>query len=138
MSYAAQTTRYLENDVLTRSPEWLVPLMYEHLLSNLRRAVVQIETNDGEGRSASLKKASDIVGELLCTLDREQGGQIAEALASLYAYFAVELLNIGRSRGVGSLPRLIELVSELHGAWVEAAEQVAPRASCPSLATTAA
>lgn len=138
MSYAAPTTRYLENEVLTRTPEWLVPLLYEHLLTHLRRALVQIENRDLEGRASSLQKASDIVAELLCTLDREQGGQIAESLASLYAYFALELLNVGRSNGVGSLPRLIELVSELHEAWVEAAEQVAPRGGRSALAPTAA
>jgi flagellar secretion chaperone FliS len=138
MSYAAQTARYLENDVLTRSPEWLVPLLYEHLLSNLRRALVQIETGDTEGRSKSLGKARDIVGELLCSLDRENGGDLAESLASLYAYFAIELLNVGRGTGAGNLPALIDLVAELHAAWVEAAEQVAPRGVRPSLSVSAA
>ena len=127
MSYAAQTGRYVENDVLTRSPEWLVPLMYEHLLKNLRRAVVQIETNDLEGRAESIARATMIVGELIATLDRERGGQFAEGLAALYAYFGVEILNVSLSKGVGSLPQLITLVEELHGAWVEAAESVAPR-----------
>ena len=28
----------LENEILTRPREWLVPLLYEHLLSSLRRA----------------------------------------------------------------------------------------------------
>ncbi|MEX2582850.1 MAG: flagellar export chaperone FliS [Gemmatimonadota bacterium] len=138
MSYAMTTARYVENDVLTRSPEWLVPLIYEHLLKNLRRAVVQIETKDLEGRSESLSNAALTVGELIASLDREQGGDFADGLASLYAYFAVELLNVGRSNGVGSLPQLIALVEELHAAWVEAAEIVAPRSKAPSLAATAA
>ena len=111
-----------------RSSEWLVPLMYEHLIINLRRAEIQIEKGDLEGRSASLGKANDIVSELLCSLDREKGGEIAKSLASLYSYFAVELLNIAVSNEAGPLPRLIKVVEELHGAWVGAAEQVAPRA----------
>jgi len=128
MSYAAQTTRYIENDVLSRSPEWLVALVYEALLTNLRRAEVQIETGDYEGKSASLSRAGALVGELLASLDAEKGGEIASRLASLYAYFALEIMNIGRTLDSRSLVRLIRMVEELHGAWVQAAEQVAPRA----------
>ncbi|MEX2570311.1 MAG: flagellar export chaperone FliS [Gemmatimonadota bacterium] len=142
MTYAAQTARYVENDVLTRSPEWIVPLLYDHLLSSLRRAVVQIEAKDLDGRAESLGKASAIVGELLGSLDRENGGEIAEGLASLYTYFALELLNVGRSREIGALPSLIEMVEELHTAWVTAAQAVAPRPTQrptqPALAASAA
>lgn len=129
MSYAAMTSRYLDNDVLSRSPEWLVPLMFEHLLTSLRRAVVQIEAGDQQGREKSLEKAIAIVSELLATLDRENGGDIANGLSGLYSYFALEIMNVGRSGGVGSLPRLIPLIEELHEAWVQAAEEVAPRAA---------
>jgi flagellar secretion chaperone FliS len=129
MSYASNTARYVDNEVLTRSPEWLVPLLYEHLIASFRRAIIQIEEQDLEGRSKSLNKAEAIIAELLCTLDRENGGEVAESLASLYAYFAVELLNARFSKEVGSLPKLVTLLEELHGAWVAAAEQVAPRTS---------
>lgn len=138
MSYIAHTARYLENDVLTRSPEWLVPLLYEHLLMSLRRARIQIEANDVGGRTASLDRASAILGELLASLDREKGGELAGRLASLYAYFAVELLNVGRSNGLGSLPKVIDMVEELHIAWTQAAERVAPRTPRGSLDASAA
>lgn len=134
MSYTAQTSRYLENEVLSRSPEWLVPLLYEHLLGSMRRAIVQIETENLEGRAESLSRASAIVGELLASLDRTNGGALADGLAGLYAYIAIELLEVGRSGGVGSLPRLIGLVEELHEAWVQAAESVAPRGAASRVA----
>lgn len=127
MSYNTQAVHYLEADVLSRSPEWLVPLMYEHLLINLHRAVVQIETNDFEGKANSLEKANAIVMELTCTLDRENGGEIAAHLASLYAYFCSEILTINLSLDTGRLARLIEGISGMHEAWVQAAEQISPR-----------
>jgi flagellar secretion chaperone FliS len=138
MSHATQTTRYLENDVMSRSPEWLVPLLYEHLLTNLRRAAIQIRNDDVAGRSESLGRASAIVGELLATLDQEKGGQLARHLSGLYSYFVLEILNVGRSPDGSSLPKLIELVDELHGAWVEAAKQVAPGRSTSSAEASAA
>lgn len=126
MSYS-RTARYTESEILTRSPEWLVPLLFEHLLAAMRRAVVQIEIADREGRAASLGRASAIIGELLASLDRENGGEIAENLARIYTYMATQLLDVAPSGGVGSLPQLIELAGELHEAWVSAAEAVAPR-----------
>jgi flagellar protein FliS len=140
MTYGSQTERYLEVDVLSRPKEWLVPLLYEHLLANLRRAAVQIETGQLEGKAASLSKASAILAELLGSLDHEQGGEIAANLSSLYSYFALEIMNASRSRDVGALQRLIEMITELHGAWLQAAEIVAPRArsATPGLKINAA
>lgn len=128
MTYGAvQMTRYLENEVMSRSPEWLVPLVYEALLTSLRRAAVHIENGDIEGKAVSLARAGALVAELMATLDRDKGGEIAERLSSLYAYFSLEIMNIGRSLDHTALARLIAMVDELHDAWVQAAEQVAPR-----------
>ena len=127
MSYAYATSQYLESDILSRPREWLVPLLYEHLLANLRRAAVQIESRDFEGKASSLSKANQIVAELLATLDRERGGDVADALVSLYGYFAIEIMNVGRTLDLGTLNRLVAMIADLHEAWVQAAEQVAPR-----------
>lgn len=127
MSYANTASRYLDNEVLSRSPEWLVPLLYEHLLGSLKRAEVQIEAGDREGKAASLAKANAIVLELSATLDHEKGAAIAANLASLYAYVAQEIMNVSRSGDTDVLRRLVAMMTELHAAWVQAAEQVAPR-----------
>ena len=127
MTYAASSSRYLENEILSRPPEWLVPLLYEHLLIALRRAEAQIAARDIEGKAASLERASTIVAELLASLDHEKGGEIAGQLSSLYAYFAGEIIDIGRTMNQLSLQRVIAMVADLHSAWEEAAEQVAPR-----------
>jgi flagellar secretion chaperone FliS len=127
MSYGSYSAQYLEADVLSRPVEWLVPLLYEHLVSSLSRARVQIEKGAFEGKTASLDKASRIVFELLSSLDRERGGDLAGRLSALYTFLATEILATGRSMDVGHLQRLIDIASELHEAWVAAAEQVAPR-----------
>jgi flagellar protein FliS len=127
MSYTAHTARYLESDVLSRSKEWLVPLLYEHLVASLRRASVQIETGDLEGKAASLEKASAIVLELRGSLDFENGGEIAPRLAALYSYFASEIISVGRTLDTAHLARLIDMASSLHETWVQAAEMLSPQ-----------
>jgi flagellar secretion chaperone FliS len=127
MSYQTHSNRYLENDILSRSPEWLVPLLYEHLLQNLRRASVHLEVGNEEAKRGCLDKASEIVGELLASLDMEKGGEIAARLASLYAYFAVQLMELGEGDTEQVLPRVTGMVEELREAWVLAAQEIAPR-----------
>lgn len=127
MSYGSITSRYLENDVLSRPKEWLVPLLYEHLITSLNRATFQIESRDLAGKAASLDKASRIVLELLGSLDYERGGEIAVSLASLYSFFVGEIHAAGRTLDTTNLKRLVVMATELHEAWVQAAEQVAPR-----------
>lgn len=134
MSYNAYTARYLEADVMSRPKEWLVPLLYEHLLASLKRAVVQIEARDFQGKAASLNKASAIVFELLASLDREKGGELATRLAGLYAYFASEITAVGRSLDLAHLGKLIDMVASLHESWVQAAEATSPRARLAQVA----
>lgn len=141
MSYGsgARNTAYLEADIMSRPREWLIPLLYEHLLSSLRRAAVQIEDNDLVGKALSLEKASAIVIELSSSLDREQGGELAAGMSALYAFFLTELLQVGLNRDLARLRKLIPIVEELLDAWTQAAEQVAPRSSAArSLSVSAA
>jgi flagellar protein FliS len=134
MGYNAYTSKYLENDVMSRPKEWLVPLLYEHLLAHLRRAQVQIRQKDIEGKGVSLEKASSIVIELLATLNREEGGELAQRLAALYAYFGTEILAIGRNLDLAQLGRLIEMIAGLHESWVIAARTQWPATARPATA----
>lgn len=133
MGYSAYTSKYLENDVVSRPKEWLVPLLYEHLLAHLRRAQIQIQQREYEGKAASLEKASDILIELMGALDRDKGGELAERLAALYAYFGSEILAVGRSLDTGRLGKTVEMISSLHESWVIAARTQSPSST---MATT--
>lgn len=136
MSPTALRSRYLEADVMSRSPHWLVPLMYEHLVAHLRRAAAQIEAGNIEGKAESLTRASRILTELLGSLDFEQGGDVAPKLAALYSFFSGEIVTIGRTLELGRLERVTAMIAELHEAWIQAAE--ATEARSPGLALAAA
>ena len=133
MGYSAYTSKYLENDVVSRSKEWLVPLLYEHLLAQLRRAAMQIQQRDFEGKGASLEKAAAIVIELMGSLDREKGGELAQRLSALYAYFGTEILAVGRTLDLARLTKIMDMASSLHESWV-----IAARTQWPAGATAQA
>jgi flagellar protein FliS len=118
-------TAYQDNEVLSAPQERLIPMLYQGLLKNLRRAGMQIGAGDLEGKSESLQKASAIVYELLGSLDFEAGGEIASRLAGLYAYFLREIMDAGRALDRTRLDALSEMIGTLHDAWDQAAQQVA-------------
>ena len=136
--YGTKTTAYLEADIMSRPKEWLIPLLYEHLLSSLRRAAIQIEASDFVGKAQSLDKASAIVLELSSALDREKGGEVAQGMSSLYAFFVTEIMQIGLRSDLVRLRKLSEIVAELLDAWTQAAEQVSPRSGSARAVTASA
>ena len=125
MTYHRSANAYRQNAVLSTSREQLVPLLYEHLLVNLRRASKQITSRDIEGKAASVEKATAILYELLGSLDHDAGEEIASRLASLYSYFLKEIAEASRTLDEKRLAPVIETLASLHESWVEAVKQVA-------------
>ena len=122
MTYAQQSTRYREMEVLSASPGQLVVILYDHLLASLRRARLAIEGNNVEQRVAYLDKSRAAVTELLVTLDQAKGGAIATNLRSLYSWILTELLDIGMRPDVHRLDKVIAIAGELRDAFAQIAE----------------
>ncbi|TVP45405.1 MAG: flagellar export chaperone FliS [Gemmatimonadales bacterium] len=125
MTYGRRSTDrggpYRSNDVLTRTPGALVVMLYHRLLVELRRADHQISAGDFEGKAASLERASDIVFELLGSLNHEAGGELAGRLSALYTYFIREIQEVNRSLDRARLAHLVEVIGPLHASWSQAA-----------------
>lgn len=118
-SYSSST--YQRTEVLSTSPERLVPLMYEHLLVNLRRGGMFIRKGDIDGKFTSLAKSADIISELLGSLDHEVGGDLSARLAGLYGFWMKEIAIAGRDLDAGRLDRVAEMVASLTETWNEVA-----------------
>lgn|SRR5690349_11191275 len=119
MSYTRQATRYRETEVLTATPGQLVVLLYDHLLLSLRRARTAMETNDRDLQSESLEKSRNVLTELLVTLDRERGGDVAANLSALYSFLLGELVQVGIRSDVMRLDRVARMIAELRDAFAQ-------------------
>lgn len=124
MSYASQAASYRDLEVLSASPERLVVLLVEQLVVQMERARIGMEREDLMLQVAGLQKARAILGELLATLDFEQGGEIANNLADLYQFLLVELLDVDRGPNVVLMRRLVGIAEQLRDGFAGAAEQV--------------
>jgi len=125
MSYATQSSSYREMEIHSASPHKLVVIVFEQLVVSLERSRIAMERNDIELRVISLRRARDIVTELLGTLDFEKGGPIANQLADLYQYMMYELVDIGMRGDVYTMRKLVNIATLLRDGFVGAAEQLA-------------
>ena len=63
--------------------------------------------------------AAAIVAELRSCLDHSQGGPIAAELERLYEYVQRRLLHANRGRDQDALLEVMDLMSQIHNAWIE-------------------
>jgi len=118
------TSAYQETEVLSSSSARLVPLLYERLLVSLKRAGMFMRKGDIEGKFDRLTLAQDIITELLSSLDLEAGGEVAERLAILYAFWSREISEASVRLEADRLDRIAEMVASLHESWEAAARAV--------------
>ena len=121
MSYGRQATRYRETEVLTATPGQLVVLLYDHLLTSLRRARVAMEARDVEAQGECLEKARVILTELLVTLDHDRGAEVAANLGALYSFLLGELVQVGIRADMHRLDRVTNMIGELRDAFAQLA-----------------
>ncbi len=123
-----RVSAYRAQEVLSRSGEGLVVLLYQKLLTELKRADHLITEGRHEAKGEALSRASSILFELLGSLDFEKGEEIAPRLAALYSYFIREVQEVDRSLDRDRLRNLTELIRSLHASWAAAEQAVTSRA----------
>jgi len=106
------------------SPERLVVIVFEQLVVNLDRARNAMGRQDVELRVTSLRRARDLITELLATLDFTNGGALATQLADLYQYMLYELVDVGSRGDLRTIGKLVNIATSLRDGFTAAASQV--------------
>jgi len=106
----------------TADPITLTTLLFDGAVKAMKKARMFQEQAKRQGFIDELERAQLIVGELLCTLDLEQG-EIPRNLNAIYSYCLRCLIEAS----LGDLTRLEEaerLITRIGLAWKEAAAQL--------------
>jgi flagellar protein FliS len=130
MSHTAQDA-YLEGRVLSADPLELVRLLYQGCSDAVREARRCLADGEVAERSRWVTKATDILTELIASLDRQRGGEIAGRLALLYDYMQRQLLDAHLRQADEPLAEVLVLLMTLGEAWagVQAQSRPAPAES---------
>lgn len=95
----------------------LVILLYEQAMEDLRRAMAAQAQGDIEGRTREINHAIQVIGHLQATLDKEQGGKVAENLDRFYEQVRCALVEAQCKQSVSLIEQQIAHLLQVHEAW---------------------
>lgn len=121
MGYGNQAQEYRKNAVLGASPAQLVVMLYDGALRFIEGGRMAMQAKDLTRQNDQLLRAQKIVVELLSTLDREKGGELADNLASLYGFVLDQLMEANIHDREAPLGNASATLRELRDAWAEIA-----------------
>lgn len=113
---------YQTQNILTADPVTLTTMFYDGAIKAMRKARLHHESGNRAGFLDQVNRASLIIGELLATLDMEQG-EVARSLSGLYGYCMRCLVECT----LGDLSKLAEAekhISRVADAWKAAAAEL--------------
>lgn len=108
----------IETGAAAANPVQLIVMLYEGAIVACRSAIPYIRNNDYSNKSEMIFKAIKIIQSgLRMSLDKQQGGQIAENLDALYMYMTNQLIKANIENKTELVEEVIKLLTELHSAW---------------------
>jgi flagellar protein FliS len=127
--YANANAAYLESRVLSANPVELVLMLHQSASGAVRDARRHLAAGAIAERSRSINKACGVLAELISSLDRERGGEIAQRLRQLYDYMYARLIEANREQADAPLADVLGLLATLSEAWEAAGPAVMPVAT---------
>jgi flagellar secretion chaperone FliS len=91
--------------------------LFDTLAGDLRRAAAAIRKNDIEKRCKELDHASLVVGQLESWVDKDKGGDSAQALAQFYGYLRATMMEASVTQSATLLETQIDTVLQVRSAW---------------------
>ncbi len=111
--------QYQQAQVETASPTRLVVLLYDGAIRFSARALEAMQAQDLHTQNTNLIKAQKIVGELMGSLNHENGGEVSGNLLRVYAYLWDQLVEANLHGRADVLEGAISLLRELRESWAE-------------------
>jgi flagellar secretion chaperone FliS len=112
--YGPAPNQYQSQAVETATPAQLVLMLYDRILVGVLRAR---QATERDVVNAELQRIQRILTELMVTLDRERGGDIAARLESLYEFSRDRVIQANIKQELGLLDDVEHVIGELRDAW---------------------
>ena len=114
--------QYKQVQVKTANKEKLLIMLYQGCIKFLRLAKKSIEDEDIQGANNYIIRSQDIIRELMHTLDREKGGEVADNLYSLYDFMNRQLIEANVNKDVEKIEVVEDMMMELLDSWKQIAD----------------
>ncbi|MGE3126966.1 MAG: flagellar export chaperone FliS [Fimbriimonadaceae bacterium] len=118
-TYSEGANAYKQAAVSTASPIDLVVMLYDAALTNIHQAKEAMTSGDRFRQNAHLTKAQRIVTELLCALDHDSGGDIAQNLTALYTFVHSRLVEGNMQDDHTAVDEAERVIADLRLCWCD-------------------
>lgn len=108
---------YKENSILTASPHQLTLMLYDGAIKNCNMALESLKLKDIPKTSDNLKKAQNIVFELIASLDLKY--PIANELKTMYTYIYELLIDANIKKTEPPIIEAMGYLREFRNTWEE-------------------
>ncbi|MDR1534020.1 MAG: flagellar export chaperone FliS [Planctomycetota bacterium] len=141
MAIPTQRNMYLKTQVETASKEQLVIMLFDGIIRFTEQARKAIVERNVEDSHHFLLRAQAIIMELICTVDKDRGGELAKNLLALHAYAFNCLVVCNFKKDVAKIDEVQKIYREIRSGWRAAMESLnlsskapvpAPEAKTPS------
>ncbi len=127
----SQQDSYRKTQIDTASPEALILMLYDGALRFITQAEDAFEAKNNEQISNSLLRVQAIITELMTSLDKEKGGEIAANLERLYLFFLEKLTDSNLKKDPEPMRQVKPLIEDLRNTWAEAMKLNAKNPTTP-------
>ncbi|MBN2061389.1 MAG: flagellar export chaperone FliS [Deltaproteobacteria bacterium] len=117
MKYTSTRSKYIHTEISTANKLELVIMCYDKSIQFLRQAKDHLLNKEYETKNEKLSKVINIIGELKCSLDFDQGGDVSKNLEAIYTYLMNRIVEGDLTRNSAVLDEVINILSELREAW---------------------
>lgn len=118
MNYNSIKNTYLENSVMTATPEQLTLMLYNGCIKNINLAKRHMDENNIETTNRYINKAQDIIFELKATLNFKI--DISRQLSAMYDFIIERLIDANIRKDPENLDIALKFVTDIRGIWYEA------------------
>ena len=108
---------YQQMHVTSLNQKELIVLLYSGALQFINRGRDLMLKKDIPGTFENLNKARNIFIHLLSTLNLEKGGEVAQKLSGLYAYFIEKITVANMTKEIGELDDIVPLFAKIKKSW---------------------
>ncbi|MBM3279153.1 MAG: flagellar export chaperone FliS [Candidatus Handelsmanbacteria bacterium] len=112
--------QYSQVQIKTANKGKLIVMLYQGAIRFMKKALIQLEQKDMEGKGKSLIRAQDVVLELLYALDQDmlaKGNELALNLQRLYLYCYRRLIRANVDMDPEAIKEVVALMTSLLEAW---------------------
>ena len=111
--------QYQQSQIETASPTRLIVLLYDGAVRFATQGLEALNEQRYEDQNLYLLKTQRIVTELMTSLDRNAGGDVAANLYRIYSYVMEQLVRANMQDDPALLQDAIKTLTDLRETWIE-------------------